>query len=390
VTGSGFQTNCEFEAEIDQEAVQVFSRLSGDWNPLHNDSDYAAGTEFGRPIAHGSLLVGLVSRVLGMYVPGKQSLILSMRVQFPKPLFYPGRVKVVGRLKNFNERKNRGVVGVTITDLGKLWDVLEADVAFSLHALSGEAPNPPEKTPLEGADSKLRPTGERARLLVTGGTGGIGAAVLPMLLEHFDVTCITRVPGRKSELAGLRYAVVDLEEDGEVERFLDETPPDEFFGVLHMSVAPVPRAFVSDDLDVLRRHLRQSVEIPALLAQWARTPKSSIKRLILIGSTAGSKYPKPHFGAYSLGKAAMEQLVRLLVGDLSALGATVNMVAPTVVPVGLNEGMPERSKKALVGRMPTGKLVGCADVASTVLFLLSDAAAQINGASIAVDGGLTD
>jgi 3-oxoacyl-[acyl-carrier protein] reductase len=86
----------------------------------------------------------------------------------------------------------------------------------------------------------------------------------------------------------------------------------------------------------------------------------------------------------------MEHVARLLTADQSAQGATVNVVLPTALPVGLNAGMPELTRKALTGKMPTGRLVETSDVANVVMFLLSEAAAQINGATIAVDGGLVE
>ena len=55
--------------------------------------------------------------------------------------------------------------------------------------------------------------------------------------------------------------------------------------------------------------------------------------------------------------------------------------------VGLNEGLSERAQKALIGRVPTARLVEPRDIAAVVIFLLSDGASQINGATIAVHGG---
>ncbi len=53
-----------------EEEVELFADISGDRNPIHLDADYAAGTEYGRPIVHGVLTVGLLSAVMGMQCPG--------------------------------------------------------------------------------------------------------------------------------------------------------------------------------------------------------------------------------------------------------------------------------------------------------------------------------
>jgi NAD(P)-dependent dehydrogenase (short-subunit alcohol dehydrogenase family)/acyl dehydratase len=361
---------CTFDVDVTGQDVESYAQLTGDRNPLHTSADYARTTEFGRPIVHGGFLVGLVSRVLGMHIPGERSLILSLSVRFPRPLFYPGRVRVTGRLTQFNAERGTGAVRVEISDLAKGWAVLESDVLFGLHAPAAEAASPSIPAPPAAV------AGNRRRLLVTGATGGIGRALLPELAAYELITV-----SRRSTPS------VDLEEPGAFERFLDECDPAGFYGVVHLSVPAVSSAFASDDIAGVRQQLRHAVEVPLLLAHWARRERSAVKRLVMVGSTFGSIRPRPQVGAYSLGKAAMEHLARLLTADLAAQGATVNVVAPGVVPVGLNEGLSARAQKTLVGRVPTARLVEPADIAAVVTFLLSDAASQVNGATIGVHGG---
>lgn len=391
----GMETHCQFEVAVGEEDVRAFSGLSGDWNPLHVDPAYAGTTEYGRPIAHGTLLLGYVSRVLGMHIPGRRSLILSMKAQFPKPLFYPSRVQVVGTLKGFNEARGTGLVHVSIVDQEKLWQVVDAEVGFALHAVvppTGAGGRGAEAgMSLPGASSSAPSAGSsRPRLLVTGGTGGIGAPLLRLLVGQYDICCLTRGASEAGGPASVAYEQVDLEDEQAFRSFLERTPPSGFYGVVHLSVPPVARALVSDDLAAVRRQLRQAVEVPIEFVQWARGPGAAIKRVVLVGSSYGQKFPKPNLGAYSLGKAAMEHLAKLLPVDLAAQGATINVIAPTVIPVGLNEGMPERARKTLLGKMPTGRVVEPSDVTYLVLFLLSEQSAQINGAVIPVDGGVAE
>src|SRR3954454_21831365 len=99
------ERTCTFDVDIAEGDVETFSRLSGDRNPLHTSAEDARTTEDGAPIVHVALLVGLVSRVLGMQIPGERRVILSMSTRFPKPLFYPSRVQVNGTLKPFDEER---------------------------------------------------------------------------------------------------------------------------------------------------------------------------------------------------------------------------------------------------------------------------------------------
>jgi 3-hydroxybutyryl-CoA dehydratase len=66
--------------------ISRFADLSGDRNPLHLDEKWASRTRFGGRIAHGALTGALVSRVLGMELPGTGSVYLSQSLKFLAPV----------------------------------------------------------------------------------------------------------------------------------------------------------------------------------------------------------------------------------------------------------------------------------------------------------------
>lgn len=383
---------CQFAVSVEAQDVAEFARLSGDQNPLHVDAAYARTTAFGQPLVPGALLIGLLSRVLGMYIPGRRCVLLSVRANFPKPLFYPARVQVSGELAHFDERRKAGAVRVTITDAAKGWVALDGEATFALHtSADDEIPNGTavarRARPMAPPTAAPRQT-LRARLLITGATGGVGSGLVPILADRYELACLARRRPDSGTSPRASYHTVDLDDEQALDAWLAGQLPGDYYGIVHLSVPPVSRAFVSDDLAAVRRHLRHGVEVPLQLARWARQSGSSVKRVVLLGSTAGSTAPQPHQGAYSLGKAAMEHVVRLLVADLASQGATVNLVVPTLIPVGLNAGLSERSRITLEGKTPTGRLVNVQDVANVILFLLSEASAQVNGVPIPVDGGM--
>ena len=67
-------------------------RFSGDHNPVHLDEAYAAKTRFGHPIAHGMLVAGLISAVLGTELPGPGSIYLSQTLHFRAPVYIGDQV----------------------------------------------------------------------------------------------------------------------------------------------------------------------------------------------------------------------------------------------------------------------------------------------------------
>lgn len=75
-----------FTKVITKEMVQTFAEISGDTNPIHIDEEYAKGTMFKENIAHGILVTGLISKVLGCELPGEGSIYVSQEVKFLRPV----------------------------------------------------------------------------------------------------------------------------------------------------------------------------------------------------------------------------------------------------------------------------------------------------------------
>jgi len=75
------------EFSFSQQEVNQFASLTGDNNPLHLDTDYAAKTPFRRPIMHGFLGGSIFSKVLGTLFPGEGSIYLKQSMEFVQPMF---------------------------------------------------------------------------------------------------------------------------------------------------------------------------------------------------------------------------------------------------------------------------------------------------------------
>lgn len=74
---------------VTDEHIQLYAEMSGDYNALHMDDEYASTTMFGRRIAHGPIGGALVARVIGTQLPGLGTLAYNMKVNFKAPV-YPG------------------------------------------------------------------------------------------------------------------------------------------------------------------------------------------------------------------------------------------------------------------------------------------------------------
>jgi 3-hydroxybutyryl-CoA dehydratase len=66
--------------------IVAYAALSGDYNPIHLDPEYAAKTPFKARIAHGILSAGYISAVFGMQLPGPGSVYISQTLNFKAPV----------------------------------------------------------------------------------------------------------------------------------------------------------------------------------------------------------------------------------------------------------------------------------------------------------------
>lgn len=73
--------------KVTEDHIEWYAKMSGDYNPLHMDDEYAATAIFGRRIAHGPIGGALVARVIGMKLPGLGTLAFNMKVTFTAPVF---------------------------------------------------------------------------------------------------------------------------------------------------------------------------------------------------------------------------------------------------------------------------------------------------------------
>ena len=97
-----------YEITVTREMVQKFAEVTGDFNPIHVDEEYAKGTKFGRCIAHGILVGGFFSRALvetwgiGIY--------LGQDLKFTSPVFVGETILVQVTLTNVRGEKKIGTV----------------------------------------------------------------------------------------------------------------------------------------------------------------------------------------------------------------------------------------------------------------------------------------
>ncbi len=73
--------------EVTDELIRKFADVSGDYNPIHLDEEFASKTRFGKRIAHGMLGASFISAVLGYELSERKVVYLSQTLRFIAPVF---------------------------------------------------------------------------------------------------------------------------------------------------------------------------------------------------------------------------------------------------------------------------------------------------------------
>jgi len=99
--------------------IQAFAEVSGDFNPLHMDDDFAKTTIFGQRIAHGALTASYISGILGNTLPGPGAIFTSLNMRFKRPVFIGAEVTVRAEVSEMQDKGNRVTLKVTCVVDGK-------------------------------------------------------------------------------------------------------------------------------------------------------------------------------------------------------------------------------------------------------------------------------
>ena len=93
---------------VTSDIVQRYAELTGDFNPLHFDEEFASKTRLGRLISQGGIVVGLVHALVAMDLPGSGTVFTEQKWIFPAPVYIGDTITVEGRVTDWRESRNRG------------------------------------------------------------------------------------------------------------------------------------------------------------------------------------------------------------------------------------------------------------------------------------------
>jgi len=233
--------------------------------------------------------------------------------------------------------------------------------------------------------------------LVTGASGGIGAAIARAL--HAQGAAVVLSGTRREALDALAAALgerahvcpADLRDAAASERLV---------GAAETAAGPlailVNNAGLTRDMLALRMKdedwatvLEVDLTAPFRLARAALKGmlRRRAGRIISIGSIVGAT-GNPGQANYAAAKAGLAGMTKALAQEVASRGITVNLIAPGFVATAMTDALDAAQREKLTGAIPLGRLGQPADVAAACVYLASDEAGWVTGATLHVNGGM--
>ena len=233
--------------------------------------------------------------------------------------------------------------------------------------------------------------------LVTGATGGIGAAIARALSRQGASVALSGTRREALEaLAGeigdkARVLPCDLSDIAAVEKLVPAA--EEALGSLDILVnnAGITRdnlfmRLKDEDWDrVIAVDLTASFRLARAAVRGMMRRRSG--RIIAITSVVGVTGNAGQ-GNYAAAKAGLIGMAKSLAQEVASRGVTVNCIAPGFIETPMTGALSDKQREGILARVPAGRLGAADDIAATVVFLSSNEAAYVTGQTLHVNGGM--
>ena len=113
---------------VSEEDLDMFAKVSGDYNPVHMDEEFARATPFRGRIAHGALVASFISGVLGNQLPGPGAIFLGLNMRFSRPVRIGDEVTTRVEVKSIDLKSRKAVMDCVCLVEGQVAMQAEAEV----------------------------------------------------------------------------------------------------------------------------------------------------------------------------------------------------------------------------------------------------------------------
>ncbi len=233
--------------------------------------------------------------------------------------------------------------------------------------------------------------------LVTGATGGIGAAIARALHGAGATVALSgRNADKLSALAaelGARVHVLpaDLADPAAADSLIKEA--EAAMGAVDILVNNA--GLTRDTLAMRMKDEDWQAVIDVNLTAPFRLARAALRgmmkkrhgRIVNISSIVGVT-GNPGQANYCASKAGMIGWTKAMAAEVASRNVTVNCIAPGFIDTAMTEVLKDEQKGAILSKIPAGRMGGAADIAAAALYLASDESAYVTGQTLHVNGGM--
>lgn len=400
----------EITHKITQNDVNLFASLTGDYNPLHVNAEYAKKTPFHKPVVHGMLSASFISTMIGTCLPGEGALWSSQMLEFLRPAFVGDTLSVrsiviqkstatqslVLDTKVSNQHNQILVSGRSLVKvLESASDHVKKDTGHRVESETIGLKQQQVKNLFPGNGDRI--------VLVTGGSRGIGAAIVSKLAEKGYKVVVnyrsdsTGASGLIERICSKGLVAVDGKadvsniEDLENLKTRIQSSIGTITDVVHCaSPIPIPTAFellswsdfqLQIDVQLKGAFNCTKVFLPSMIEINKGT-------FTYVSSIFAEGIPPSQQTHYVSTKAALSAFGRSIAVEYGKLGIRSNIVAPGMTQTDMISGVPDKTKLLAKMNTPLRKIATPEDIANTVEFLVGDGSGHISGETIRVCGGI--
>lgn len=382
----GYEQSFQHLVTVDE--VDQFAKLTGDYNPVHIDEDYAKHTNFGKRVVHGMLTSSFISTIIGMRIPGPGSLWLSQTINFVNPTYIGDIIEIKAVVVRVSKSTRTITLSISITNQNGLKLVDGESVVRVLDIIK-------KKKTIMSSDQKV--------VLITGGSRGIGASTARKLAGEGYFVVINYVNNKEDADQLIkeinitdRNAIAiqgDVSDWNEVDRIFTqiESEVGTVLAVVHCAAPnPIPKLFAELNWDTFQSNI--DVQVKGAFNCVKRSITNMVEKkegsFVFLGSIFVDGTPPTQQTPYVTSKAALNALARSLAVEFGPKGVRFNTVNPGMTQTQMIANIPDKVKMITKMNTPLRTLAEPGDIANAISFLLGPLASHITGETLRVCGGI--
>lgn len=122
----------EFDFVVGESEQRAFASISGDFNPLHLDPEFARDRGLAGAVVYGAMIVAQISRIIGMNLPGSAGIWSALKIDFREPLYVGEAAHIFAEVVHYSEAAHSLSLKIRVTSAERT--VATASALATLHS----------------------------------------------------------------------------------------------------------------------------------------------------------------------------------------------------------------------------------------------------------------